>query len=68
MERVALAIDDEVIHQRAIGRERLGPDTHDRAVALAALPDEIRGYEHIKQDSIRRYRERAQSLLSAIQS
>ena len=29
---------------------RLGPETHDRAVAIAELPDEIRGYEAIKMD------------------
>jgi indolepyruvate ferredoxin oxidoreductase len=45
---------------------RLGPDTHDTAVALAALPDEVRGYEEVKLDSVRRFRERARQLISQL--
>ncbi|HUG17153.1 MAG TPA: indolepyruvate ferredoxin oxidoreductase family protein [Thermomicrobiales bacterium] len=42
-------IDDELA--------ALAPDTYDRAVALAELPDMIRGYEGVKLRNIERYRE-----------
>jgi indolepyruvate ferredoxin oxidoreductase len=35
--------------------ERLTPATYDQAVALAEMPDMIRGYEQIKLDSVERY-------------
>jgi indolepyruvate ferredoxin oxidoreductase len=41
---------------------RLDPATHDVAVALAELPDEVRGYETIKLEGIRKFRERAREL------
>jgi indolepyruvate ferredoxin oxidoreductase len=40
----------------------LSPVTHARAVALAALPDLIRGYEGIKLLGVRRFREEAARL------
>ena len=45
---------------------KLGPANHDAAVAIAALPDEIRGYEQIKLDSIKRFRENAAQLISQL--
>ena len=45
---------------------KLGPANHDAAVAIAALPDEIRGYEQIKLDSIKRFREKAAQLISQL--
>lgn len=36
--------------------EALTPETYDRAVKLAKLPDLIRGYESIKLASVERYR------------
>jgi indolepyruvate ferredoxin oxidoreductase len=33
-------------------------------VALAELPDQIRGYEHVKLDNVKRYREAAAALLA----
>jgi len=45
---------------------RLGPGTHEVAVALATLPDEIRGYEEIKLEGVRRFRARAQELLAQL--
>ena len=45
---------------------RLSPVTHDLAVKLAELPDEIRGYEHVKMDNVARFRERAQQLIAQI--
>ena len=37
--------------------EQLRPDTYDRAIALAELPDIIRGYEEIKLANVALYRE-----------
>jgi indolepyruvate ferredoxin oxidoreductase len=45
---------------------RLTPVTHDTAVALAELPDEIRGYEHVKMENIARFRDRARQLVTQI--
>jgi indolepyruvate ferredoxin oxidoreductase len=45
---------------------KLAPDNHDLAVALAELPDEIRGYERIKLDNVKRFRERAAQLLARL--
>ena len=45
---------------------RLSPVTHDLAVKLAELPDEIRGYEHIKMENVERFRDRAQQLIAQI--
>jgi indolepyruvate ferredoxin oxidoreductase len=45
---------------------RLTPDSHDVAVALAALPDEVRGFEDIKLASVARFRERAAALVSRL--
>jgi indolepyruvate ferredoxin oxidoreductase len=46
--------------------ERLGPSTHDAAVAIADLPDQVRGYEDVKLDSVRRYRQQAQEMLAGL--
>ena len=43
----------------------LTPGTHARAVELAALPDMIRGYEHVKLAGVARYRERLAGLRDA---
>jgi indolepyruvate ferredoxin oxidoreductase len=42
---------------------RLGPDTVDAVVAVADLPDLVRGYEDIKLRSVERFRERATELV-----
>ena len=44
----------------------LTPDNHDAAVAIALLPDEIRGYEHIKLDNVKRFRDKAAQLISRL--
>jgi indolepyruvate ferredoxin oxidoreductase len=41
----------------------LTPANHPSAVDLAALPDMVRGYEHIKLDSVVRYREQQRDAL-----
>jgi indolepyruvate ferredoxin oxidoreductase len=40
----------------------LAPDTHETAIALASLPDVVRGYEEIKLASVEEFRGRAASL------
>ena len=40
----------------------LSPDTYERAVKLASLPDVIRGYEDVKLRNVDRFRQEAQSL------
>jgi indolepyruvate ferredoxin oxidoreductase len=62
--RVERALVGEYIEQIETALHRLGPDTHDAAVALAELPDQIRGYEHVKLDTVKRYREAAAALLA----
>jgi indolepyruvate ferredoxin oxidoreductase len=45
---------------------RLSPVTHGAAVTLAELPDEIRGYEHIKLEGVARFRDRAKQLMAQL--
>jgi indolepyruvate ferredoxin oxidoreductase len=42
----------------------LRPETYDRAVQLAELPDMIRGYEGIKEANVERFRQAANEILS----
>jgi len=46
---------------------KLAPANYDVAVAVAQLPDEIRGYEQIKLDSVKRFRDSATKLVSQLQ-
>ena len=41
----------------------LSRDSYDRAVAIAELPDMIRGYEEIKEANVEKFREAAKDLL-----
>jgi indolepyruvate ferredoxin oxidoreductase len=45
---------------------RLTPETHDVAAALAALPDEVRGFEEIKLGNVERFRARAAELIARL--
>jgi indolepyruvate ferredoxin oxidoreductase len=47
---------------------RLNHDNHALAVQLASLPDEIRGYGHIKEGNIERAKKREAELLAALRS
>ena len=42
----------------------LRPETYDRAVQLAELPDMIRGYEEIKEANVEKFRQAANEILS----
>jgi indolepyruvate ferredoxin oxidoreductase len=44
----------------------LDPATHDTAVSIAELPDEIRGYEHIKLANVKQFRDRATQLMAKL--
>jgi indolepyruvate ferredoxin oxidoreductase len=56
----ALAGEYRALIERVLNH--LSPDTYERAVALAQLPDMIRGYEQVKLDSVRRFREAVREL------
>ncbi|HEY7652117.1 MAG TPA: indolepyruvate ferredoxin oxidoreductase family protein [Methylomirabilota bacterium] len=45
---------------------RLTPVTHETARALAELPDEIRGYEHVKLENVARFRDKAKQLMAQL--
>ena len=45
---------------------KLTPRNHAAVVALAELPDMVRGYEQIKLDNVHRYREAARQLLAQL--
>jgi indolepyruvate ferredoxin oxidoreductase len=64
--RVERALVEEYTRLVESALRRLGPATHDAAVALADLPDMIRGYEHIKLDNVKRFREAAQPLVAKV--
>jgi indolepyruvate ferredoxin oxidoreductase len=40
----------------------LAPESHERAVRIASLPDIVRGYEDVKLGNVRRFREAARAL------
>jgi len=64
--QVERALIDEYRQHLETALVRLSPVTHDLAVKLAELPDEIRGYEHIKMENVERFRDRAQQLIAQI--
>jgi indolepyruvate ferredoxin oxidoreductase len=43
---------------------QLSPETYQRAVEIARLPDLVRGYENIKLASVVQYRARVKELMS----
>ncbi|HEX2312649.1 MAG TPA: indolepyruvate ferredoxin oxidoreductase family protein [Thermomonospora sp.] len=61
-------VERELVHEyRAVMRTALGhltPDTVDAVAALAALPQDIRGYEDIKLARVAEYRTRARAALT----
>jgi indolepyruvate ferredoxin oxidoreductase len=42
--------------------EQLRPETHTTVAKIAALPDMVRGYEHVKERNVERYRAEAERL------
>lgn len=61
VERELLAEYRELVESLTTALRRVGPvgkdaTWHDTALALAELPDMVRGYEHVKLDNVTRYR------------
>ncbi|HEX4306085.1 MAG TPA: indolepyruvate ferredoxin oxidoreductase family protein [Solirubrobacterales bacterium] len=46
----------------------LGPQTRDTALEIARLPELVRGYEEIKLDGVRRFRDRSRELLEELRT
>jgi indolepyruvate ferredoxin oxidoreductase len=60
--RVERALVDEyrgMVEHALVG---LGPESHERAVRIASLPDIVRGYEEVKLRNVQRFRESARAL------
>ncbi len=66
----ALITEYEQLINRVLERLAVGTDegTYDTAVALASLPEQIRGYGHIKARSIDEARQREQTLLARLEN
>ncbi len=62
-ERQLIADYDALLDEIA---QRLRPDTHETAVALASLPEQIRGYGPVKAAAIERAKLREAELLEAL--
>jgi indolepyruvate ferredoxin oxidoreductase len=56
----ALVLEYRALIEKALAG--LGPESYDRAVKLASLPDVIRGYEDIKLRNVKRFRDEVRSL------
>ncbi|MBB1032328.1 2-oxoacid ferredoxin oxidoreductase, partial [Dietzia sp. SLG310A2-38A2] len=73
VERELLSEYRELVDRLTADVQRTGPvgrdaAWHDTAVALADLPDMVRGYEHVKLENVERYREELTRLLGALTS
>ena len=64
--RVERALIDEYVRALARATTALTPETIEAVVALAALPDRVRGYEEIKLASVAAYRQAFADALSAL--
>ena len=68
MRRLERALIGEYRAQIEQALAGLAPATYERAVALAELPDMIRGYEQVKLRSVERFRDAARELLGALRA
>lgn len=64
--RVERELPSEYLQLVIAAMDRLRPDTRETVLALAALPDVIRGYEDIKLANVRRFREQASALRASL--
>jgi indolepyruvate ferredoxin oxidoreductase len=64
--RVERALPEEYVAALDRALERLGDESLDRVVELAALPDLVRGYEEIKLGNVERYRKELAAALSSL--
>jgi indolepyruvate ferredoxin oxidoreductase len=60
MERALVGEYQEMIEQLLTD---LRPETYDRALEVAELPDMIRGYEEIKEANVEKFRQAAKALI-----
>jgi indolepyruvate ferredoxin oxidoreductase len=59
VERALIAEYQALLDKTLVG---LGPETYERAVRLASLPDLIRGYEEVKLRNVERFRREVRAL------
>ena len=64
--RVERALPGEYRAMVETALARLSPETHDLAVKIGELPDEVRGYEDVKLENVKRFRETARQLLAQL--
>jgi indolepyruvate ferredoxin oxidoreductase len=62
----ALIADYETLTAEIIAR--LGPDNHAVALALASIPEQIRGFGHVKERNLRAAKAREAELLERFRS
>ncbi|HXW28458.1 MAG TPA: indolepyruvate ferredoxin oxidoreductase family protein, partial [Xanthobacteraceae bacterium] len=62
----ALITDYEMLTAEIV--ERLGPDNHALALALASIPEQIRGFGHVKERNLKAAKARAAELLRQFRS
>ena len=62
MRRVERRLPGEYLALVERGLERLAPETQETVLAVAELPELVRGYEHIKLAGVERFRARAAEL------
>jgi indolepyruvate ferredoxin oxidoreductase len=65
MERRLIAEYETIIRELAAS---LGPDNHALAVEIARLPQQMRGFGHIKERNVKKAKEREAALLAAFRS
>jgi indolepyruvate ferredoxin oxidoreductase len=65
LERRLIAEYEALIEEIIAG---LSPENHRSAVALAALPEQVRGYGHVKEANVESARKRREELLVAFRS
>jgi indolepyruvate ferredoxin oxidoreductase len=65
LERRLVAEYEALIEELLAG---LSPENHAAAVALAALPEQIRGYGHVKEASVAAAQKRREELLAAFRN
>ena len=66
LRRIERALIDEYEAMLKRALPLLTPASHAKLVELAALPDMVRGYEQVKLDNVKAYRERAAALLAEL--
>ncbi len=64
--RVERALPGEYRAMIETALSRLTPETHDLAVKIGELPDGVRGYEDVKLENVKRFRETARDLLAQL--